>query len=126
MGAPLVEVSLHLAGLSATLGLIEKLPSPGASSPRERTAAVRIADGGRLIDAVYNWHVVRGACLPRALLQYALHRMDGVPAELRVGVVHPGDAADLAAHAWVDEPGAEPSSENAPFSPVLVRRSVAE
>lgn len=122
MGAPLVEGALRWMGLATTLRWIDRLPSsvrPGAPG------AIGIAQGSSLVSAVYAWHFVRGACLPRALLQYALHRMDGVPAELRVGVARRDEAGGLAAHAWVDEPGAEPRSDDAAFAPVLMRRSVA-
>jgi hypothetical protein len=86
-------------------------------------AKVGVADGVKLVKSVYNWHFVRGACLPQAVLQFALHRVDGVPAELKIGVARGENL--LEAHAWVEEPGAEHARDddpNAAFAPLLMRR----
>jgi hypothetical protein len=121
IGAPLIEALLAFRGMSATLARLERLPL-GVGSP-DRIGA---REGADLVAAAYRWHLVRGACLPRALLQYALHRVDGVDAELHVGVARPSGAPALAAHAWVQsgrpaDEALDPSS----FATLFRRRTVA-
>jgi hypothetical protein len=77
-----------------------------------------VEEGAGLVGAVYRRHLVRGRCLPRALLQYALHRRDGVEARLMVGVKKPD--GDFAAHAWVEATDSIPGDE---YTPVLSRRT---
>lgn len=110
--APLVEASLGLLGLATTLRWVEGLPAG-----RRREGAVDVATGERLVGAAYRAHVLRGACLPRSLTQYLLHRRDGLAARFVVGVrsERPGD---VRAHAWVEEPGAPPDRG---FASILTR-----
>src|SRR5262245_60141908 len=85
LGAPLVQARLATSGLQRTLRLIQALPT----ATRRRRAPRRPVgpeEGAALISSAFRFHVVGGACLPQALLQYALHRVDGVPSRLVVGV----------------------------------------
>jgi hypothetical protein len=128
LAAPAVEAAVASIGLAATLRWIDRLPR---GRRRSSGSAVGVRDGASLVKAAYRWHFVRGACLPQAVLQFALHRWDGVPADLRIGVargaVSSGPATSrakpLAAHAWVDAPEAPPPSDdpNAAFAPVVLR-----
>ncbi|HEY4120234.1 MAG TPA: lasso peptide biosynthesis B2 protein [Byssovorax sp.] len=93
VGAPLVEAALAAAGLRRTLALIDSLPR----SPRREPVAA--GEGARLVAGVYRHHVVRGACLPRAVLQYALHRLDGAEVALEVGARRIDGVVE--AHAWI-------------------------
>lgn len=112
---PVVELSLAAAGVDATLRWIERVP---ASAPRARVTD--IDEGGRLVRAACRRHPLAGACLSQAVLQYLLHRRDGVAARLVIGVKR--QAAALDAHAWVEAPGATSSrpADSASFAPILV------
>jgi hypothetical protein len=115
-----VQGSLAALGLRRTLRWIEAVP---ARRGGPRFDAVTVVEGAQLVDRVYRVHAVRGACLPRSLLQYLLHRRDGVRARLILGVRRRrGDAAGgLEAHAWVEAPAA--SAQTSPrdaFASLLV------
>ena len=104
--APLVELSLRVRGLDATLAWIEAATPPRACAPAG--PFVSVGRGAWLVSQVYRAHFLRGACLPRSLLQYWLHRRDGTEARFVVGVRRatagcPGNA--LEAHAWVEPLG---------------------
>ncbi len=103
--APLIELSLAVLGFHRTLQWLEATSSAGAtnSSPRPGRR-VSPADGERLIGGVYQLHFVRGRCLPRALLQYWLHRRAGTPVRFVLGVKAPAwsEPTPLEAHAWVE------------------------
>src|SRR5262249_10530870 len=122
LGAPLIRASLSAAGLKRTLRLIEGLPGPR----RPRRSPVDPTEGRALVEGAFRHHFIGGACLPQALLQLALHRRDGVPARLVVGISRPGDGRALDAHAWVEADcptgGAEQSP---PFAPIFVHRAGA-
>lgn len=113
--APLIEAMLATRGLKETLQWVER-KFPHQQLRRARPTVVTVEEGAGLIGAVYRRHLVRGRCLPRALLQYALHRRDGVEARLMVGVKKPD--GDLAAHAWIETAGSMPSDE---YTAVLSR-----
>jgi hypothetical protein len=126
LGAPLVRASLALGGLQATLRWIEAIP------PARRTRrGVGVAEGERLIQGVFRHHFVGGECLPRSVLQYLLHRRDGMPVRLVVGVRRDTAASGgLAAHAWVEAtkgaltmgtpPPSPQAPPEAPFAPIFV------
>lgn len=134
LGAPLIQASLATAGLERTLRLLAWIGRSPAQPSRRRS--VRVArpvepeEGAALVAGVFRHHLVRGACLPQALLQVALHRRDGVPARLVIGVRRPagkGAKRSLAAHAWV-EPEASgererPASPHA-FAPLFIDRDL--
>jgi hypothetical protein len=125
LGAPLIEASLAATGLGRTLRLISWAARGPARLPRrKRHRPVGPEEGATLIAGVFRHHLVRGACLPQALLQYALHMSDGVPARLVVGVRRPSadeDQRPLAAHAWVEaEPLPECGSAPSRFAPILI------
>ena len=104
--APAVQASLALAGLARTLRWIEAIP------PRRRARAHRVGveAGERHVGDAYRAHFVGGACLSRSLTQYLLHRRDGEPVRVVVGVRRASRA--LAAHAWVEHREAAPRTES--------------
>jgi hypothetical protein len=107
LAAPAVRASLAFAGLRPTLRWIEAFP-PAA---RRRAPPVGVIEGERLTRGVLR-HLVGGECLPQSLLQYLLHRRDGLPVRLVVGVRRRSDAAsDIDAHAWVEDAREPPSTE---------------
>jgi hypothetical protein len=85
---------------------------------------VGVAEGEQLIRGVFRHHFVGGECLPQSVLQYLLHRRDGLPVRLVVGVRREGGSADgnpgstLAAHAWVED--GHGGAERASFAPLFV------
>ncbi len=97
LGAPVVRASLALAGLQATLRWVEALPLT-----RRTRRPVGVAEGEALVAGAFRHHLFGGECLPRAVLQYLLHRRDGVPVRLVVGVQRP-TGGTIAAHAWVED-----------------------
>lgn len=125
LGAPLVQAALATAGFRRTLRLITWLG--GASLPgkrrRQPVDSVEPEEGAALVAAAFRFQPVAGACLPRALVQYALHLRDGVPARLVVGVRRPDKGRKLAAHAWVEAlpRGERPAAARPePFTPLFV------
>jgi hypothetical protein len=113
---PVIELSLAVAGVRGTLRWIEGLPSM-----RPVRRATGVDEGGRLVRAACRRHPLAGACLSQAMLQYLLHRRDGVAARLVIGVKR--EAAGLDAHAWVEAPRDQASSGADAFAPILVRSS---
>ena len=71
--------------------------------------------GRRLVAYAYKVHLLRGQCLPRSLVQYLLHRREGVAARFVVGVRR---ADGLDAHAWVEAEGS--TDADGRFAPLLV------
>ena len=115
--APAVELGLATLGLKRVLHLLDRVPARAQPDAR----AVTVEEGARLVDNVYRVHLVRGACLPRALVQHVLHRRDGVPARFVVGVRRDGDADHgVGAHAWVEEAPPASSQRTRRFAPILV------
>lgn len=97
LGAPVVRASLSVAGLARTLRWVE------AVAPRaQRPGAVGVEEGEALVRAVFRRHFVGGACLPQSLVQYLLHRRDGLPVRFVVGVQRVERGA-VDAHAWVED-----------------------
>ena len=105
-----VEASLAAFGLARTLRWIRAIPA-GA----RRRGAVSVDEGGRLVAYAYKVHLLRGQCLPRSLVQYLLHRREGVAARFVVGVRR---ADGLDAHAWVEAKGT--TTADSRFAPLLV------
>jgi len=112
LGAPVVELSLAVAGLRRTLGWIEAFPV----SAEPRHEAVSVKEGERLVRGAYKAHIFGGRCLSRSLVQYLLHRRDGTSARFVVGVRRPESTLD--AHAWVE--GASDPPANPEFQSILV------
>jgi hypothetical protein len=110
---PVVEASLRTLGYKRTVGWIEALPIGRAGS------GPSVLLGERLVAAAYRAHPLEGGCLPRSLVQYMLHRRDGTPARLVVGVRRPERARNaIEAHAWVDGPAsASPAADR--FAPIF-------
>jgi len=110
--APLVRASLAVAGLRATLRWVEAVPA--TRSTRAARRRVGVAEGEQLICGVFRHHFVGGECLPRSVLQYLLHRRDGLPVRFVVGVRR--DEA-FAAHAWVEDD--HDGGDHASFAPLF-------
>ncbi len=123
LAAPLVELSLAAWGLERTLRWIEAVPRASRARPR----SLGPDEARRLVDGIYRYHLLRGACLSRSLLQYALHRRDGTAARLVVGVrravSNSSGQGSLEAHAWVEGPSAQ--RERAGYAALLSRESGA-
>jgi len=117
LAVPVVELSLAVVGVRGTLRWMELLPSAGAA--RSARTVTSVTEGARLVRAACRRHPLAGACLPQALLQYLLHRRDGVPVRVVIGVRR--DDADLDAHAWVEAQRSDaPSAPAEEFAPILV------
>ncbi len=87
LAAPSLELSMRTAGVKRTLGWIEQLPlAADGPSPHER---IDVAEASRLVRwACKLQPLARNACLTQSLVQYALHRRDGVAARFVIGVRH--------------------------------------
>ncbi|HZO16395.1 MAG TPA: lasso peptide biosynthesis B2 protein [Polyangiaceae bacterium] len=105
-----VEASLAAFGLARTLRWIREIPA----GPRRR-GAVSVDEGQLLVARAYQLHLLRGQCLPRSLVQYLLHRREGVAARFVVGVRR---ADGLDAHAWVEAEGS--TNADGRYAPLLV------
>ncbi len=116
LAAPVVRASLALVGLKGTLRWVEAAP------PRPlRVVPIGVTVGSRLVASAFRAHVAGGAasrCLPRSVVQYLLHRRDGLPARLVVGVKRSEQRPGIAAHAWIE--GTEGGEDEASgFEPVF-------
>lgn len=128
--APSIELSMRAAGVKRTLAWLDQLPQRQPHDGR-----VGIDEAAQLVRwACKLQPLTRNACLTQSLVQYALHRRDGVSARFVIGVRHhagaaeddaggaqqPRSAADassrhshsealrqLDAHAWVQAPAAD-------------------
>jgi hypothetical protein len=107
LGAPVVRASLAVAGLQRTLRWVEAVPAPASRG----AGVVGVEEGEALVRAVFRRHFVGGECLPQSLVQYLLHRRDGLPVRFVMGVQRDRGAID--AHAWVE--AAEPRGVYAPI-----------
>ncbi|MBW2527411.1 MAG: lasso peptide biosynthesis B2 protein [Deltaproteobacteria bacterium] len=134
--APAVELGLAWAGLHRTLRWIERTAPVHGPAPEGR-GSVDAARGARLVDRAYRLHLVRGQCLPRALVQYWLHRRDGTAVRFILGVRKASRTTDaepqgdrretIEAHAWVepleDEAAAPTAAGGEGFEVLLVREA---
>lgn len=112
--APGVVALLALRGLDATLTVIDRMPSPskGATGLAPALAERAVSRAFRL----QPWLDAR--CLPRALVRYALARLDGEAVRFVVGVRRSDE--NVEAHAWVEPPLA---TETVGYEPLLTRQS---
>jgi len=120
LAAPVVRASLALVGLKSTLRWVDAVPAREAPSPA--SSGVSVAEGGALVGGAFRTHlalVARGECLPRSMVQYLLHRRDGVPARLVIGVKRPERGAPIEAHAWIE---ADPTGAEGGFTPLFATR----
>lgn len=123
LAAPAVEASLALLGLRRTLDWIEAISTRARTPP---AGAVGLGEGARLVEGVYRAHFVDGRCLPRSLLQYWLHRADGVPARFVVGVRRQSSGPEpLEGHAWVEPPEGSAAVDGSAGYSVLMARGDA-
>jgi hypothetical protein len=83
----------------------------------------------RIIGRASRWHVLPVECLPRSLVLHRWLQREGLPSDLRIGVMKDGE--ELKAHAWIqlgnhvinDQPGAvQPFT---PLTDVVGRRVVS-
>lgn len=133
LGAPVVEGLLATYGLGRTLQWLERTAPANGTTAEDAAAApdkVGPTRGALLVDQAYRFHLLRGECLPRSLLQYWLHRRQGTPVRFIVGIRHAagGDAGPqgaLEAHAWVEglASRAAPRPESGTFETLLVREA---
>jgi hypothetical protein len=107
-----VELSLAAAGLKRTLAWIDRLPR--ARAPLATSVDIEAAE--LWVARAYRLQPIGGECLPRSLVQYALHLRDGRPARFVVGVRRRGG---IEAHAWV-EAGERCATRGDDFVPLLV------
>ncbi len=141
IGAPVVRASLAVGGLRPTLRWIEAIS--GRATVR-RAFPVDVTEGSSLVGGAFRAHVVGGECLPRSLVQYLLHRLDGQPVRFVMGVkrvgadaltaggpaIHDGGdphppASAIAAHAWVE--AGEAAVDGAPaFAPLFATGALGE
>lgn len=117
-----MQTSLALAGLRPTLRWIEALEP---ARPGRRASPIGVAEGSHLVRGAFRAHVVGGECLPQSLVQYLLHRRDGLPVRFVVGVKRAGrgeapraPGAPIAAHAWVEDDSA--TGDAVTFAPLFV------
>ena len=76
------------------------------------------SDAAACVSRAYRWSPLPDTCLRRALVQYWMHRREGVAARLFIGVKRA--AAQLEAHAWLEYEGvANDGTRPAEFSVVL-------
>ena len=106
--APAVQGALRTLGVRRTLRAISVVRRPSFLGRRSR-GSLDLAEGARCVDRAYAVHAVRGECLPRASVQHLLHRIDGTPSSLVIGVrvnqaPRPGNDLGMEAHAWVAPP----------------------
>jgi hypothetical protein len=100
---PAVATILRLAGFRRTYSVLKRLPSKGKLQPGPEclTAAWTAA---RLVDAAARNGALPSSCLARSLTLWRLLGLQGISADLRLGVRQEGDR--IAAHAWVEYQGA--------------------
>jgi hypothetical protein len=127
--APAVEGALVLVGFERTLRWIELVTERrGAHESASRAGrAVTVERLSWIVDGVYRWHFLHGECLPRALLQYGIHRHAGTPVRFVLGVRRPAATTggpSIEAHAWVEavDPAAKtPTDESNEFARLIGR-----
>lgn len=119
LAAPVVRASLALIGLKSTLRWVEAAwPIAMAEQPPTPLGRrVSLAEGSALVNGAFRAHVVGGECLPRSVVQYLLHRRDGVRARLVIGVRRPDRGAAIQAHAWLEAGRTGP--EDSGFEPLF-------
>jgi hypothetical protein len=61
------------------------------------------------------------SCLPRALVQWVGHGLEGGDVVLRIGVRRPDDPLSLDAHAWVDDAEGPAGPDAARYHVILER-----
>jgi Transglutaminase-like superfamily len=118
LAVPVVQASLALVGFKSTLGWVEAvrpLRRPGAQP-------VTVAEGSALVGGAFRAHFVGGKCLPQSVVQYLLHRWDGVPARLVLGVRRPDPGAAIEAHAWIEAGHGETGDHG--FEPLFATETV--
>lgn len=125
--APAVELLLATLGVKRTLTLLGPLQRGRSTRPWPKAHAtvsskVQVGEGAAWVDRAYAVHVLRGQCLPRALVQHVLHGLDGTPSRLVIGVRRDteGSVVGVQAHAWVDEGTAPAEGSAAGFAEILV------
>ncbi len=95
---PLVRLSVAGLGLRRTqrwLAMGSRRPAMPGSTSRNDAADTTC----RLVRAAADHHVCRTACLPRALVVWALLEQQGIESRVELGAARPGGIFE--AHAWV-------------------------
>ena len=102
-----VTAALAIGGFARATRALKRLPRLV-----ERDAPVDVARDEELVRRAFAWSLARwsvkgGGCLPRSMVQYALHTLAGEPVRLVVGVPPhaPRDPESFEAHSWVEAVG---------------------
>lgn len=108
-------LAIGALGYRRTESLLRKLPRRRRGGRAHRVEASR---GEELVMKAFQWSPARwstreGGCLPRAVAQYATHRLMGDEVELCFGVAPPNtrEAKPFEAHAWIEDPSAPPREQ---------------
>jgi Transglutaminase-like superfamily len=120
--APAVELLLATLGVKRTLAVLGPLRGRAIPPSREDQAKVQVVEGAKWVDRAYAVHVLRGRCLPRAVVQHVLHGLDGTPSRLVIGVRRDTEGSHPAvqAHAWVDDGAGPGAGTPEGFAEILV------
>lgn len=94
-----IDMALRQHGYQAIMTQLdrEELRSNATIKPRDIRRARRY---GRRIEHASRYNLPRARCLHRSLVLHRWLRQEGLPSELRIGVLK--DGQDLKAHAWVE------------------------
>jgi hypothetical protein len=92
----------------------------GAASPLSPPPLVA-ARGAWLTRRAFRWQLATDSCLPRALVQWVGHGLEGGNVVLRIGVRRPDEAISLDAHAWVDDAEGPPGPDALRYRILLER-----
>lgn len=119
-GLGLMELGLRTVGFRRVVRRAQA-PIRAPRVPRAEDLA-RARRYAHWLDVASRHHVVRARCLHRSLVLHWWLRREGLPSELRIGVLKERDA--LKAHAWVDLGGRvvnDTPGAVAPFAPLAPR-----
>lgn len=104
--APVVTLLLRRFGFRKTVEIVREWVSLGAGRGR---ATVSVDRAEALVARAFKLTLAHDSCLPRSIVQLAVHRRNGDSVKLVIGVRrggHFGDAdIDFEGHAWVDPIG---------------------
>lgn len=104
--APVVTLSLRRLGFRRT---IDSLRDWVAFGGPEASPALSVERGERLVARAFQLTAAHDSCLPRAIVQLALHRRRGDFVKLVIGVRRGGrfgdQDIDFEGHAWIEAAG---------------------
>jgi len=88
---------------------------------RPSPSSLVAARGAWLTRRAFRRQLATDSCLPRALVQWLGHGLEGGNVVLRIGVRHPDNELTLDAHAWVDDADGPPGPDAARYHVLLER-----